>query len=100
MQGGRSVCLEGGLHAKSRLLFERMIGRGTRKGLRHPDKSHFVVFDRFDGTLLEYFRSTTGVTAEPPESDGKTIVGHPPQRTDRGLPHGKGSRGALAPHPE
>jgi type I restriction enzyme R subunit len=57
---------------KSRILFEQMLGRGTRKGERHPDKSHFVVFDCFDGTLLEYFRSTTGMTIEPPESDTKT----------------------------
>jgi type I restriction enzyme R subunit len=59
---------------KSRILFEQMLGRGTRKGERHPDKSHFVVFDCFDGTLLEYFRSTTGMTIEPPESDTKTNV--------------------------
>lgn len=58
---------------KSRILFEQMLGRGTRKGERHPDKSHFVVFDCFDGTLLAYFRSATAITAEPPESDGKTI---------------------------
>jgi type I restriction enzyme, R subunit len=59
---------------KSRILFEQMLGRGTRKGERHPDKSHFVVFDCFDGTLLEYFRKTTGMTIEPPEGDGKTIT--------------------------
>lgn len=57
---------------KSRILFEQMLGRGTRKGEHHPDKSHFVVFDCFDGTLFEYFRSTTGMTVEPPESDTKT----------------------------
>ncbi len=57
---------------KSRILFEQMIGRGTRKGEKFPDKSHFVVFDCFNGTLLEYFRSSTAVTAEPPEGDGKT----------------------------
>jgi type I restriction enzyme R subunit len=57
---------------KSRILFEQMLGRGTRQGERYPDKSHFVVFDCFDGTLLEYFRSTTGMTVEPPESDTKT----------------------------
>jgi type I restriction enzyme R subunit len=57
---------------KSRILFEQMLGRGTRKGERYPNKSHFVVFDCFDGTLLEYFRSTTGMTVEPPESDTKT----------------------------
>lgn len=59
---------------KSRILFEQMLGRGTR---RSPDlipgKDRFVVFDCFDGTLFEYFRSTTGMTVEPPEGDGKTV---------------------------
>jgi type I restriction enzyme R subunit len=50
-----------------------MIGRGTRKGERHTDKSHFVVFDCFDGTLLEFFKNCTGVTSEPPENPGRTI---------------------------
>jgi type I restriction enzyme R subunit len=59
---------------KSRILFEQMLGRGTRKGERYPDKSHFVVFDCFDGTLLEYFRNVTGMTSEPAEADGKTIA--------------------------
>src|SRR3970282_2790258 len=45
---------------KSRILFEQMLGRGTRKGERHPDKSHFVVFDCFAAPLLEYFAKTTG----------------------------------------
>lgn len=58
---------------KSRILFEQMLGRGTRKGERYPDKSHFVVFDCFDGTLLQYFRNVTGMTSEPTEADGKTI---------------------------
>jgi type I restriction enzyme R subunit len=59
---------------KSRILFEQMLGRGTRLGEKYPDKSHFTVFDCFDGTLLAYFRSATAITAEPPETDGKTIV--------------------------
>ena len=59
---------------KSRILFEQMLGRGTRKGERFPDKSHFVVFDCFDGTLLEYFKSATAITAEPPEREPCTIV--------------------------
>ena len=59
---------------QSRILFEQMLGRGTRKSERFPDKSHFVVFDCFDGTLLEYFRNVTGMTAEPPEGDGKTLA--------------------------
>lgn len=59
---------------KSRILFEQMMGRGTRKGEKHPYKANFVVFDCFDGTLLEYFRNSTGITAESPTSDNKTIV--------------------------
>lgn len=59
---------------KSRILFEQMLGRGTRKSDRYPDKSHFVVFDCFDGTLLEYFRNATAITGEPPENDGKTTA--------------------------
>jgi len=59
---------------RSRILFEQMLGRGTRRGDRYPDKSRFVVFDCFDGTLFEYFRKTTDITAEPPASDTKTII--------------------------
>jgi type I restriction enzyme R subunit len=59
---------------KSRILFEQMLGRGTRKGEKYPDKSHFVVFDCFDGTLLAYFRNSTAMTAEPLEADGKTLA--------------------------
>jgi type I restriction enzyme R subunit len=58
---------------KSRILFEQMLGRGTRKGEKFPDKSHFTVFDCFDGTLLEYFRHATAITAEPPEKEQRTI---------------------------
>jgi type I restriction enzyme R subunit len=59
---------------KSRILFEQMMGRGTRKGENCQDKSHFVVFDCFDGTLLEYFKQATAITAEPPERESRTIV--------------------------
>ena len=58
---------------KSRILFEQMLGRGTRKGEQYPDKSHFTVFDCFDGTLLAYFRKATGITAEPPDKPTRTI---------------------------
>jgi superfamily II DNA or RNA helicase len=51
---------------KSRILFEQILGRGTRKGEKFLDKSHFTVFDCFDGTLLAYFRTATAITAEPP----------------------------------
>jgi type I restriction enzyme, R subunit len=58
---------------KSRILFEQMLGRGTRKSDNLPNKSHFTVFDCFDGTLLEYFRNATAITSEPPEKELRTI---------------------------
>jgi type I restriction enzyme R subunit len=59
---------------KSRILFEQMLGRGTRKGEKLTDKSHFTVFDCFDGSLLEYFRKATDITAEVPERSTRTIA--------------------------
>lgn len=59
---------------KSRILFEQMLGRGTRKGEKYPDKSHFTVFDCFDGTLLEFFRSATAITAMKPAPKTRTII--------------------------
>jgi type I restriction enzyme R subunit len=59
---------------KSRILFAQMLGRGTRKGEQFSDKSHFTVFDCFDGTLLEYFRKATDITAEPLQKEVRTIV--------------------------
>lgn len=53
---------------KSRILFEQMLGRGTRlcsnfpNGQGTPPKTHFTVFDCFDGTLLEAFKNSTGMT--------------------------------------
>jgi type I restriction enzyme R subunit len=58
---------------KSRILFEQMLGRGTRKGFNARDKSHFTVFDCFDGTLLAYFREATAITAEAPQPGTQTI---------------------------
>jgi len=58
---------------KSRILFEQMLGRGTRNGEKFTDKSHFTVFDSFDGTLLAYFRTATAITAEPPDKPTRTI---------------------------
>ena len=57
---------------KSRILFEQMMGRGTR---RCPEihKTHFTVVDCFNGTLLEFFRKTTGITAEIPLKATKSI---------------------------
>jgi type I restriction enzyme R subunit len=59
---------------RSRILFEQMLGRGTRKGEKCQDKSHFTVFDCFGGTLLEYFRSATAITAEPPDKPTRAIA--------------------------
>jgi type I restriction enzyme R subunit len=59
---------------KSRILFEQMMGRGTRRGEKFQDKSHFTVFDCFDGTLLEYFRNSTGITIEPPDEPTRPVA--------------------------
>ena len=50
---------------KSRILLEQMLGRGTRLC---PDinKSKFVIFDCFDGTLIQYFRNVSSFDIEPP----------------------------------
>ncbi len=58
---------------KSRILFEQMLGRGTRKGEKYTDKSHFVVVDCFNGTLLEYFKKSTAITADAPVPPTRTI---------------------------
>lgn len=58
---------------KSRILFEQMLGRGTRKGEKYPDKDHFTVFDCFDGTLLKYFKDSTGITKEEPVKPTRSI---------------------------
>ncbi len=58
---------------KSRILWEQMLGRGTRKGENCKDKSHFTVFDCFDGTLFEYFKNASAFTTDPPEKPTRTI---------------------------
>jgi len=57
---------------KSRILFEQMMGRGTRL-CPEINKTHFTVFDCFGGTLLEYFKQTTSITAEAPIKPSVTI---------------------------
>ena len=59
---------------QSRILFEQMLGRGTRKGEKYPDKSHFTVFDCFGGTLLEHFKNATGITADEPVAPSRSIA--------------------------
>ena len=82
-----------------------------------PDKSHFVVFDCFDGTLLEYFRNATAITTEPPDKppdhsgDHRRHLEQPRPRLQRPLPGeaaaahrqgdvGRGPRIVRPLHPE
>ncbi len=64
---------------KSRILFEQMMGRGTRlcsnfpNGMGTAPKSHFTVFDCFGGTLLEAFKNSTGITQTTPIPPSRTI---------------------------
>lgn len=57
---------------KSRILWEQMLGRGTGLCL-DINKSHFTVFDCFDGTLLEYFKKVSAFTVEPPDKPSRTV---------------------------
>src|SRR5207247_11147605 len=43
---------------KSRILWEQMLGRGTRKSV-DINKTHFTIFDCFDSSLLEYFKKAS-----------------------------------------
>src|SRR5947209_20231207 len=49
-----------------------MLGRGTRKCV-DIHKSHFTVFDCFDGSLLAYFRQVSAFTIEPPDKPSRSI---------------------------
>lgn len=57
---------------RSRILFEQMLGRGTRL-CPEINKTHFTVFDCFGGTLLKYFRESTSITAQAPSKTSVTI---------------------------
>jgi type I restriction enzyme R subunit len=57
---------------KSRILFEQMLGRGTRL-CKEINKTNFVVFDCFAGTLLENFHTVTGITEMAPLPTTRTI---------------------------
>lgn len=49
---------------KSRILWVQMLGRGTRL-CPEINKEKFVLFDCFNGTLIEYFKKTTDFEIEP-----------------------------------
>jgi type I restriction enzyme R subunit len=53
---------------KSRTLWEQMLGRGTRL-CPEINKTHFTIFDCFNGSLIEYFRDTTDFIIEPPQKE-------------------------------
>jgi type I restriction enzyme R subunit len=57
---------------KSRILWEQMLGRGTRR-CDEINKSKFVVFDCFDGTLFRYFRDVSNFQIEEPRAEPVTI---------------------------
>jgi type I restriction enzyme R subunit len=57
---------------KSRILWEQMLGRGTRR-CDDINKSKFVVFDCFDGTLIKYFQQVSSFAIEPPPKTPLTI---------------------------
>ncbi|MGA8659633.1 MAG: type I restriction-modification enzyme R subunit C-terminal domain-containing protein [Chthoniobacterales bacterium] len=51
---------------KSRILWEQMLGRGTRR-CDDINKAKFVVFDCFDGTLIRYFKDVSNFRIESPQ---------------------------------
>ena len=58
---------------KSRILWEQMLGRGTRK-CDDIGKTHFVIFDCFNGTLIKYFKDASyNFKIDPPGTDTVTI---------------------------
>ena len=56
---------------KSRILFEQMMGRGTRR-CDEIGKTHFTVFDAVG--LLVYFAHASGFTTDPPEKPTRTAA--------------------------
>lgn len=53
---------------KSRILWEQMLGRGTRL-CDSINKDKFTIFDCFSGTLIEYFKDVSNFKFEGVESD-------------------------------
>jgi type I restriction enzyme R subunit len=58
---------------KSRILWEQMLGRGTRR-CDDINKSKFVVLDCFDGTLFRYFKDVSNFEIEEPRATPLTII--------------------------
>ena len=53
---------------KSRILWEQMLGRGTRL-CPEIHKTSFTVVDCFDGTLIQYFKNASAFKIEPPTKE-------------------------------
>ena len=58
---------------KSRILWEQMLGRGTRR-CDEINKSHFTLFDCFGGSLIEYFKNVSAFKIEPPTKETVPLV--------------------------
>jgi type I restriction enzyme R subunit len=58
---------------KSRILWEQMLGRGTRL-CPEINKTHFTIFDCFDGTLIQYFKDVSSFKIEPPSKKPTPIA--------------------------
>ena len=70
---------------KSRILWEQMLGRGTRR-CDEINKSKFVIFDCFDGTLIKYFKDVSNFKIEEPRAEPlplKQIIENIWQNIDR-----------------
>jgi len=59
---------------KSRILWVQMLGRGIRKCPEINKEEKFIIFDCFDGTLINYFKNTTDFHVEPPQKEILSIV--------------------------
>lgn len=57
---------------KSRILWEQMLGRGTRL-CSDINKEKFTVFDCFDGTLIRYFKDVSNFEIEEVKADGVPV---------------------------
>lgn len=71
---------------KSRILWVQMLGRGTRL-CPEINKTNFVIFDCFGGSLIEYFKNTTDFIIEPPQKDAiplEQIIENIYNNVDRG----------------
>lgn len=57
---------------KSRILWEQMLGRGTRL-CTDINKEKFTVFDCFDGTLIEYFKDVSNFDFDDLKNDSVPV---------------------------